>query len=62
MTVRFSSARAAWHDYRSVLHPVSWAQLVGLILAMILVALTESVSFLMLVPMLQTMSGPGLTP
>ena len=61
MTVGFSSARGVWRDYRNLLRPLSWVRLGGLMLAMILVALTESVSFLMLVPMLSAMTGPGLT-
>jgi ATP-binding cassette, subfamily C, bacterial len=54
--------RGTWKEYRLLLTSISWRRLVLLIATMILTALTEGISFLMLVPMLDTMNGPSLTP
>ena len=53
--------RNTWHEYRQLLTSISWFQLAALVTTTILVALTEGISFLVLVPMLDTMTGPNLS-
>ena len=62
MTIGRIPDRTAWQDYRALLTSISWVQLAGLVAAMVLVGLTESISFLMLVPMLDTMVLPTQMP
>ena len=62
MTDSTNLTGTTWLDYRALLTSVSRVQVVILISLMVLVALSEGISFLMLVPMLNTMLGPDSVP
>ena len=62
MTNLVLPSRSTWLEYWRLLTSISRWKLAALVTTMILVALTEGVSFLMLAPMLGTMAGPDLTP